>query len=125
MNSLKTKLYRDVYHRKLAGVCAGIADYTGIDRLWVRLGTVLLAFFSGPLTISAYILLGLFLPKKPPHLYIDPEQAQYWQRVRQNPARSGREIRSHMRDIDRRLAEVERFYVDGNTRLAAEIEQLR
>jgi phage shock protein C len=34
-------------------------------------------------------------------------------------------VRSTFRDIDRRLAEVEQFYVSGNPRLSAEIEKLR
>jgi len=34
-------------------------------------------------------------------------------------------VKSHLREIDRRLAEVETFYVSSNPRLSAEIEQLR
>ena len=45
--------------------------------------------------------------------------------MRQNPKRTAREIRSQMRDVDRRLAEVEAYYVNNNPRLTAEIEQLR
>ena len=39
--------------------------------------------------------------------------------------RTAREIRSRFRDIDRRLAEVETYYVTSNPRLSAEIERLR
>ena len=31
MNSPRTKFYKDKQNAKWAGVCAGIADYTGID----------------------------------------------------------------------------------------------
>ena len=34
-------------------------------------------------------------------------------------------IRAKMKDVDRRLAEVEHFYVSSNPRLTAEIERLR
>ena len=37
MNSLRTRFYRDKQNGKLMGVCAGVADYTGVDVLWVRL----------------------------------------------------------------------------------------
>ncbi len=37
MNTPHTTLYRDKANAKIAGVCAGIADYTGINVFWVRL----------------------------------------------------------------------------------------
>jgi phage shock protein C len=45
--------------------------------------------------------------------------------VRQSPQRTAREIGAQFRDIDRRLAEVETYYVTSNPRLNAEIERLR
>ncbi|MFN3553673.1 MAG: envelope stress response membrane protein PspC, partial [Novosphingobium meiothermophilum] len=63
--------------------------------------------------------------KKPGFLYSDRDEQQFWQRVRQSPARTAREVRARFRDIDRRLADVESFYVNSNPRLAAEIEKLR
>ena len=65
------------------------------------------------------------LKPKPAHLYVDRDEQKYWQRVRQSPQRTAREIRSQFRDIDRRLAEVETYYVTSNPRLSAEIERLR
>ena len=126
MNSPKTTLYRDKQNAKLMGVCAGIADYTGINVMWVRLGFIisLCTPLSG-VTLPLYLLSGLFLNKKPPHLYVDADEQKYWQRVRQSPKRTAREIRARFRDVDRRLAEVETYYVTSNPRLSAEIERLR
>ena len=76
-------------------------------------------------TIPAYFILGLFTNAKPAHHYVDRDEQKYWQRVRQSPHRTAREIRSRFRDIDRRLAEVESYYVSSNPRLSAEIERLR
>jgi len=67
----------------------------------------------------------MILNKKPPHLYRDEREEKYWQRVRQSPKRTAREIRARFRDVDRRLADVETYYVSNNQRLTAEIEQLR
>lgn len=125
MNTPRTTLYRDKQNAKLMGVCSGIADYTGVDPLWVRLGFLALTFATGGSTIPFYFLAGILLNKKPPHLYVDHEENQYWQRVRQSPKRTAREIRARMKDIDRRLAEVETYYVSSNPRLNAEIERLR
>lgn len=125
MNSPRTTLYRDKQNAKLMGVCSGIADYTGINAIWVRLGALVLTFMSGGMTIPFYFVAGILLNKKPPHLYVDQEETRYWQRVRQSPKRTAREIRARFRDIDRRLADVETYYVTSNPRLSAEIERLR
>ncbi|MGN3975128.1 envelope stress response membrane protein PspC [Tsuneonella sp. SYSU-LHT278] len=125
MNSPRTTLYRDKQNAKLMGVCAGIADYTGVNALWVRLGFIVLLLTIAPILLPAYFIAGLLLNKKPPHLYGDQEETKYWQRVRQSPKRTAREIRGKFREIDRRLAEVETYYVTSNPRLNAEIERLR
>ncbi len=124
MNSPRTRFYRDKLNGKFLGVCSGIADYTGIDALWVRLGFIILTFSMGwPMLV--YLAIGMLAQKKPGHLYADRAEQQFWQRVRQSPARTAREVRAQFRDIDRRLAEVESFYVSNNPRLSAEIERLR
>ena len=127
MNSPRTTLYRDKHNAKLMGVCSGIADYTGVNVFWIRLAFVasILTGVLGMVAVPLYILAGLLLNKKPPHLYVDKQEEQYWQKVRQNPKRTVREVRGKFRDIDRRLAEVETFYVSSNPRLNAEIERLR
>lgn len=124
MTSERTTLYRDKQNGKLMGVCAGIADYTGVNALWVRLAFLLLIPATG-FIIPLYFIAGILIGKKPSHLYVDRDEQKYWQRVRQSPKRTVREIRGRFRDIDRRLAEVENFYVSDNRRLSAEIEKLR
>ena len=125
MNSPRTTLYRDSAHAKFLGVCAGISEYTGVHRTWVRIGAIGLTILTQGAGILAYIIAGVVLKNKPPHLYRDRQEEKYWQRVRQSPSRSAREIRARFRDIDRRLADVETYYVSNNPRLTAEIEQLR
>ena len=125
MSSERTTLYRDKQHAKLTGLCAGIADYTGISIGWVRIGALALIPLTGLWVIPAYFIASMFLSKKPPHLYVDAQEQNYWQRVRQSPQRTAREIRARFRDIDRRLADVENYYVSSNPRLSAEIERLR
>lgn len=125
MNSPRTTLYRDKHNGKLMGVCAGIADYTGVNVFWVRMATVFLTFATQGLVLLAYFIAGFVLNKKPPHLYRDASEQKYWQGIRQSPKRTAREIRASFRDIDRRLAAVETHYVSSNPRLNAEIERLR
>jgi len=126
MSASRTKFYVDKQNGKWLGVCAGIADYTGIDATWVRVGTVILTIAGGfPWTLLAYWLVAWMADAKPYGLYDSKEDQKFWQGVRTNPTRSTAEVRSKFRDIDRRLADIETMYTSRNTRLADEIESLR
>jgi len=125
MKTAHTKFYRDKINGKWMGVCAGIADYTGLDVLWIRLAFVVLTVCGVGFMPVIYFALGFLSEAKPVSLYADAREQKFWQGVRQSPGRTAREVRAQFRDIDRRLAEVEAFYVSSNPRLAAEIEQLR
>ncbi len=121
-----TKFYLDKQNAKWKGVCAGIADYTGVEVLWVRLAAVMLTLMGGfPWTLIAYWCVSWFSNRKPIHLYVDQDDKKFWQGVRQSPARTTRDIRSKFREIDNRLADVELYYVSNNKQLADEIESLR
>lgn len=43
---------------KIMGVAAGIADYTGVDVLVVRLALVALLLITGPIAVLFYLLTG-------------------------------------------------------------------
>jgi len=126
MSARRTKFYLDKQNAKWMGVCAGIADYTGIDVLWVRIGAVLITLMGAfPWTLIAYLLAAWMADAKPVGLYASQDDEKFWQGVRTNPARSTRDVRSKFRDIDRRLSDIETFYTSRNTRLADEIDSLR
>ena len=127
MSVRHTKFYLDRKNRKWSGVCAGVADYTGIDVTVVRIGLVLLTLLGGfPWTLIAYWVAAWMAPTKPRELAQEsPEQTKFWQGVRASPARTVRDVRSRFREIDRRLADVETYVTSSNSRLARVIEQLR
>ena len=126
MTPPRTKFYLDKQNAKWAGVCAGIADYTGIDVTVIRLAFVIGTIMASGSLVIAYFIIAWMAPSKPVELYIeDPEQKKFWQGVRANPRSTARNVRSRLRDIDRRLADVETYVTSSNSRLAREIEQLR
>ncbi|RVT92803.1 PspC domain-containing protein [Sphingomonas crocodyli] len=47
---------------KIMGVCAGLADFTGVDATWIRIATVLLTLCGVGSTILLYLLVGLIAP---------------------------------------------------------------
>lgn len=121
----KTKFYLDKQHKKVAGVCAGIADYTGIDVTWVRVAAVLLLLTTHLAALVAYFVVAWVAHDRPSGLYDTPADAKFWQGVRANPRRSTGEVRSTFRELDRRLADLETLYTSRNTQLASEIDSLR
>ena len=126
MSGSRTKFYLDKQDAKWKGVCAGIADYTGIEVMWVRIAMILLTLAGGfPWTLVAYALIAWMAEAKPVNLYQDREDQKFWQGVRSNPTRSTAEVRSKFRELDRRLADIELHYTSRNTALANEIESLR
>ncbi len=127
MSARHTKFYLDKQNKKWKGVCAGIADYTGVDVTIIRIGLVVLTFVGGfPWTFIAYWVAAWMAPVKPRELAIEtPELAKFWQGVRASPTRTAADIRSRLRDVDRRLADIESYVTTENRSLAREIDQLR
>jgi phage shock protein C len=122
----RTKFYLDKQNSKWMGVCAGIADYTGLDVTLVRIGMVLGTILGSGALIIVYLAAGLIAPPKPRELsYESKEDAKFWQGVRASPRRTVRDVRSRFREIDRRLADVETYVTSSNTSLSREIEKLR
>jgi len=122
----RTKFYLDKKHGKVMGVCAGIADYTGFDVTLVRIMMVAAILLGAGSLIPVYFIAGWIADDQPRELAIETREDQkFWQGVRQSPARTARDISSRMRDIDRRLADIESYVTTENRSLAREIEQLR
>lgn len=61
------KLRRAKKGRKLAGVCAGLANFFGIDAIYIRLVWVLVCLFPPVSTLTAvavYLVLGYMIPEE-------------------------------------------------------------
>ena len=119
---MRKAFHLDKANGKMLGVCAGIANYTGWDVTFVRVGAVLLTVLGGfPWTLLVYGIAGIVA--KP-----ERAAAAYGYESAKAPAQlktSTYEMKESMRDIDRRMAEVETFVTSSNGRLAQEIDSLR
>lgn len=101
------RLYRDPERGKLAGVCAGIGDYFGIDP-WILRGVALLGLvFFTFVTIVVYVALAIVLKPKPPRLYRDEAEAAFWRGVTTAPDRTFHALRRHFRELEARLRRIE------------------
>ncbi len=60
----RKRLVRSINDRKIAGVCAGVADYFDIDTTLVRVLWLIATLVPGP-NILAYIILWIAVPEGP------------------------------------------------------------
>lgn len=60
----RKRLYKSRENKKIAGVCAGFANYFETSPFFIRLAFVLSLFF-GPFAIFAYIIAALVMDKEP------------------------------------------------------------
>jgi phage shock protein C len=106
-NSRRFRLWRDTDRGILAGVCAGIADYIGVEPIVVRIvAFVGLIFFLIP-TIAAYAILSVVLRPKPPALYESRDEEAFWRGVNTAPADTFQSLRHKFRDLEDRLRQME------------------
>lgn len=108
------RLYRDTDRGILAGVCAGIADYLGVEPIVVRLATLLgLILFSFP-TIVAYIVLAILLKPKPPALFRDSEEERFWRGVSTAPGDTFQLLKRKFEELEQRLQHMEGQVASGD-----------
>ena len=103
------RLFRDKENAVIAGVCAGIADYEGLNRRGTRIAIALLTLVP-PLTmfmLISYVVLAIVLPVRPKDLYESQEQAEFWRGVSNAPADVFGSLRHRFRELNRRLERME------------------
>ena len=116
MRSGRKRFELDKANGKLLGVCAGIANHTGVDATIVRVGLVLATLIGGfPWTLIAYVVAAMVAkPRR------DGGYGYGAGRVS-----SAEEARERMRSLDLRMQAIETYATSSNSRLAREIEELR
>ena len=108
----------DKANAKVAGVCAGLGETTGLDPNVIRIGFVLAALFGS--IFAMMIVYGV--------LAVAGGQASGGRgRLARTRAKSGRDetLDERLRAHDRRMKEIDTFVAGSNSRLAREIEELR
>jgi phage shock protein C len=118
------RLYRDGRRAWLAGVCAGIADYFGLNPCLVRALMVASAvFFTFP-TVVAYIIAAFALPRRPAELYDSPEEEAFWRSVRLEPGRTAHDLARKFQELERRLRAAEARVTSSEFKLQRQFKDL-
>lgn len=119
-----SRLYRDPERGILKGVCAGVAQYFGIDPIIVRGVVVIALFMFPPPTIIIYLILTFVLPRRPDGLYETPAEERFWKDVRTEPVNTLSALRHRFRELEQRLRRMETYVTSQEFRLSREINDL-
>jgi len=122
----RASFYLDKRNARFLGVCAGIADYTGVSAMWVRLGVLFAVLFGMPFVIIGYFIVGFVANTKPLAFEeAKPQEQEFWRNVRTRPHTTVRDVRLRFKDMERRLQTMERYVTSNSRRLNQEINALR
>jgi len=123
-SSTRHRLWRNTDRGMLAGVCAGIADYIGVEPIVVRLAAVLSLIFFFPPTIAAYIILAVVLRPKPRSLYASADEEAFWRGVGTAPADTLHSLKRKFADLEARLGYMESQVTSGDFELHRKFRDL-
>ena len=116
------RLYRDRENAMLAGVCAGIAEYAGLNRKATRIVCGLLCLTPmAAFMIISYIVLAIILPSKPANLYENNEQAEFWRGVSNAPSDVFGSLRHRFRELNMRLERMEAYVTSKEFQIDREL----
>lgn len=118
------RFYRDTDNSKIAGVCAGIADYFSWDLTVVRGLTVIAAIMFPFVTVGLYIFAAMILPLKPHDLYDDDKEEKYWRRYRRSPKETLSTAQYRFRKLERKLNKLEAYVTSDRYQLDRELQDL-
>ncbi len=120
------RLYRNKLNGVLCGVCAGFADYFNIDVILVRIGWFVSIFILGPISIIAYFVACLFMPvrNRDMRTNLRPDEDAFWRAVEKHPSTTFSNLRYQFRDMDDRLADLERSVTSKEWKLRREFRDL-
>jgi phage shock protein C len=115
MNRRGNRFEIDQANGKWLGVCAGLANQTGVDVIIFRIGFVVATLLGAfPWTFVAYGI-AYFVGR--------PQQGQ--RAFAPSRSVSREEARDRLRGLDLRMQAIETHVTSSNSRLAREIEDLR
>ncbi len=116
------RLYRNRERGLIAGVCAGISDWTGFNLTALRVIVVLLAIPFTAVIVIGYLALALLLPVKPADLYEDEDHERFWAETRRAPVDSVSSLNQRFQRLDERLQKLEKWLTSRQYRIRSELD---
>lgn len=119
------RFFRDRQNGKIAGVCAGLADYFGVDLTVTRVLAVVALLLSPPLVILLYIGIVIMVPTTDPDRVLrQPERRRFRSHLRAAPTATVTDVKRSLLRLDARLARMERVVTSPRFDLERKIRDL-
>lgn len=123
MTSTKRELRRNSEKGKLAGVCAGLADYLNVEAWIVRVVFFTGLIFSSGFFFILYVAGWLILDKKPlQSQHVSVKTGVY--QAGEPPHRAFRDLGRELDDLERDLQKMERYVTSNQYNLHREFSKL-
>lgn len=129
----RPRLTRSIDKRMVAGVCAGLAEYWGMETWVARVGTLVAAIFVPHIVMAVYLIAWILLPRsdrpkkrqrsrRPDISNHEPVAPEFGGRHAWR--RSLRTLRNSFQEIDRRIRNLETVVTDPNFSVRREFGKL-
>ena len=122
------RLYRDADRAVLGGVCAGLATYLGFNLKVTRFLCIIAFLCAFPFAVVAYLAAVLIIPSSSSRIYDDElREERRKEALREEILRAKptvRDVRERYRDMDERLARIERYVTSSRYKLDEEFRRL-
>lgn len=127
-NSSRRTLMRDKANGKVAGVCAGIAEYFNIEVWLVRIIAVTALIFSSSFVSVIYIAMWFILDEKKPEPVSHTHHSvgvktKVWQ-AGEPPVRAFRDLSAEFRELETSLQKMEEYVTSNAFKIDRELERL-
>lgn len=127
-NCQRRTLMRDKAKGKIAGVCAGIAEYFNIEVWLVRIIAVTALIFSSSFVAVIYIAMWFILDEKKSNPADQPShhlgvKTKVWQ-AGEPPQRAFREINQEFNELEQSLQRIERYITSNAYKIDRELDRL-
>ena len=118
------RLWRDPANGIIAGVMAGLADYVGIRPWQARALALLALMLFPPYAFLAYVAAAFLLKRRPEARPLSPEADGFWRSMSRDPRGTFGTLRYRFREIDRRIADIEKIVTGSDFKLRREFRDL-
>jgi phage shock protein C len=115
---------RNADKAKVAGVCAGLADYFGFNLKVTRVLAVISLLMAMPVTLIVYFTTVFLVPSAPDPASKGQVDPIFRQALRSSPGQTLSDVKRRYQSLDSRLARLERYVTSPKFNLDQEFRKL-
>ena len=120
----RRRFYRNADKAKIAGVCAGLADYFGFNLKVTRLLAFISLLMAMPVTLLVYFATVFLVPSAPDPARATGVDPRFRQALRSSPGQTLGDVKRRYQSLDSRLARLERYGTSPTFNLDQEFRKL-